>query len=259
MNNPYDIYTLYGGNKRDVLGKASNTSRFAALLLDNFILTMLILPPLLFFLFRNMDAIPTRLFVWSFPMLIPMFVFMLKDIVKGRSPGKWVLGIAVRERADTAKTPSVGKLILRNLLMFFLPIEVLVLVSGEKKLKIGDRLAGTDVYRVPSRLKARFVVIGIILIFALYIGTLVFGVMGVLRTHPSFEAATSFIETHPEVIELVGEVESQTLRSGSVSHSGGYGQAEYVIRVRGSEHTIYIQIHLARPPGGEWEVVWARS
>ena len=189
MNNPYDLYTLYGGDKRIVLGKASTATRVVALLIDFFIIIKLVFPPLLILIFPYVDAVIPRLqpaierlFLLAFPIFTVMLVFVFKDIVKGQSLGKWIMKIAVRDCVDTAKTPSIGKLILRNLPIFIWPIELLFLSGSGKKLKIGDRLAGTNVYRVPVKSKATLVIIIMILSFVI----MVFGIIIVLEASRAF-------------------------------------------------------------------------
>jgi hypothetical protein len=73
----------------------------------------------------------------------------IKDIVKGQSPGKFILGIAVRNQNDTSEMPSVAKLFLRNIFCFLWPIDFLILVFS--KTKIGDKITGTDVYRLSKK------------------------------------------------------------------------------------------------------------
>ena len=87
--------------------------------------------------------------------LAAIFVLIFRDLFKGQSPGKRLLKIAVRSVADPAITPPFGKLVLRNIFMFIWPIEFIVLMCsiGDQR-KIGDRLAGTDVYYISERSSA---------------------------------------------------------------------------------------------------------
>ena len=82
-------------------------------------------------------------------LLILIFVLIFKDIFKGQSPGKIILKIAVRTATDPKIKPSFRKLVLRNIYMTTLPIELIVMVRSSDKRKLGDKLAGTDVYYVP--------------------------------------------------------------------------------------------------------------
>jgi len=206
--------------------------------------------------FRDIDAGPAGI-LSRFPllMLAAFLVYGLKDIIRGQSLGKFLLGIAVRNRADTLEVPSAAKLFLRNVFGFLWPIDFFILVASADKTKIGDKLAGTDVYRISKKPKVFFIVITVILVFALFVGSLVFGISALLSGHPSYEAAISYIEVNPSILNIVGEIESYGFSSGSISYSGGHGLAEHVIRVRGSDGTLYVHVRLERVPGGDWEII----
>jgi len=77
-----------------------------------------------------------------------------------------------------------------------------------------------------------------------------------IRNHESYRIAQSYIETNPRIIELVGEVEGfGFFPSGSINISGGYGQAEFTIRVDGRDGSVHVHTRLAREPRGDWEIV----
>ena len=124
-----------------IMETASTGRRFWAFIIDHIIITIIVLVPSFMFGPINFFGI----------MLAASFLYAIKDIVKGRSPGKFVLGIAVRNQADASETPSAAKLFLRNVLSFLWPVEFIVLLSS--KTKIGDKLAKTNVYRLPKKMK----------------------------------------------------------------------------------------------------------
>jgi len=62
---------------------------------------------------------------------IVIVVHLLKDSIKGQSPGKFIFGLGVRMRDDSEKLPSFGRRMLRNLTL--------------------SRLTGTRVYRIKRR------------------------------------------------------------------------------------------------------------
>jgi hypothetical protein len=48
--------------------------------------------------------------------------YLLKDSIKGISPGKYLLGLAVRDNANYATTPRLAKLFARNLPLLLSPL-----------------------------------------------------------------------------------------------------------------------------------------
>jgi len=107
-------------------------------------------------------------------MLFPFIfiVYCFKDCLYGISPGKYVVGIAVRDKDDYLKTPNVFHLFLRNILLIIWPLEILMLILSKKKQRLGDIIAKTIVVRnhdVRLRyvlLRLFVIVIIIIIIFA---------------------------------------------------------------------------------------------
>ena len=229
--------------------------RIGAFMIDLVLFIFFLLLPYLIFRFSRME---TEGFGSAFPFLILLaafFVFLLKDIVRGQSLGKFMLGIAVRDKADPTQVPSIGKLMLRNVLTFAWLIEVIVLLSGKNKEKLGDILAKTEVYRISK--KPKIVLIGLtgVLVMILFVATTVFGVFAMIYNHSSAHAARAYIETNPRIIELVGEIESFGVPSGGIETAGGHGRAEFTMRVRGSEGTVRVNIRLVREPLRDWEVI----
>ena len=252
MDNYYDNE---GKERNTEPMRVSTAIRICAFMIDHIIITFIVVIP--FVLFSNIDGDTVRVIV-AFPilMLICFFIYCLKDIAKGRSPGKYILGLAVRNRSDTSQVPSVGKLFLRNIFTLMWPIDILILLSSESRLKLGDSIAETDVYRITNKPKVLIIVIAAVLTFTIFISLVVFGSFAVLRSHPSYQAAIHYIETNPRIIELVGDIEGfGSFPSGIISSSGGYGQAEFVIRIIGSENTVYARLVLLREPLRDREVV----
>ena len=245
-----------------MLEKASVLSRVGAFMIDHVIIGSVLVVPFVFIMSGMMETAPIETFIIAFIiiMLVGLFVYCLKDIVKGQSIGKRAVGIAVRNRHDTSQTPSVGKLFLRNILVYLWPLEFLVYLCSKEQTKIGDKLAGADVYRISRKLKLSTIIISIVLACVIYtgafIGMVTFGVLSIFRNHPSYQTAIQYIETNPRVAELVGDIESfGSFPMGSVSIAGGHGQAEFTIRVIGSNDTILVHVRLVREPLQDWEVV----
>jgi uncharacterized RDD family membrane protein YckC len=71
-------------------------------------------------------------------------LYTCKDIINGRSIGKRIFGLAVRD--DNFNLPIKSKLILRNIFTFLWPVELVFILISKQKKKIGDQLVHTDVF-----------------------------------------------------------------------------------------------------------------
>jgi len=260
MENINDTIPDSNDSSQEILEKASLGYRFGAFIVDHIILTSILVVPFIMILFRQMETEPTRVFA-AFPlfMLVAYVVYSLRDIVNGQSFGKYLFGMAVRDSHYTSETPSIARLFIRNIFNFVWPIEFLVLAYSSSKTKLGDRLANTDVYRISKKPKLIMLVIPIILVVVLFVGSLFFGILSFFRNHPAYHMALDYIEDNPRITELVGEIESfGFFPSGNISTSGGHGQADFTIRVYGSDGTAHVRVILVREPLGGWEVVGFR-
>lgn len=75
-----------------------------------------------------------------------MIYFLLKDIYQGRSIGKRVLGIAVRDIGNPSAKPGTLRLVVRNITVILWPVELLLLIL--KRRRIGDIIARTQVTKL---------------------------------------------------------------------------------------------------------------
>jgi uncharacterized RDD family membrane protein YckC len=124
---------------------ASVWRRFLAFMIDNVIITFIVLAPT--FIFGPFFGAAPLIGILSAAFLL----YAIKDMIKGQSPGKFILGIAVRSQTDDSKIPSVAKLFLRNIFVFLWPIDFFILVFS--KTKIGDKLVKTNVYLLSKKPK----------------------------------------------------------------------------------------------------------
>ena len=120
--------------------KADIRKRIAAFVIDHIIYSLILVPPFVIF-------VPFDYFYSAFPifMVIALIAYAFKDIFNGRSIGKRIFMLHVRNYNDCEKTPRLYNLIIRNLLIFFWPVEFLVLLSDKDKRRLGDKLAKTQV------------------------------------------------------------------------------------------------------------------
>ena len=240
----------------ETIDKARFWLRVGAFMIDHAFLTLILSVSFAVLFFTDILSDPAR--ISAFFILVSAFVYCLKDIIKGQSLGKYAVGIAVRNREDTSEIPSAGSLFLRNIFTVLWPIELIVLACS--KTKLGDKMAGTDVYRISKKPKLAIIIIAGVLTLAIatviFVGSLLWGISSIIRNHPSYQTALSYIETNPQIIAQVGEIESfGFLPTGNISTSGGRGQAEFTIRVVGSDDTIRVHIQLTREPLRDWEVI----
>ena len=80
-----------------------------------------------------------------------MLIIYNKDFFQGRSIGKRVIGITVRDLPNSNITPGKLRLFLRNIFLIIWPVEIIMLlVTGRR---IGDFLIKTQVIRMNSESK----------------------------------------------------------------------------------------------------------
>ena len=125
---------------------SSKTIRVFAGLIDYLVLFSLAGFSLFFVLNKTSDITSKEIalkILISFPFMFILYCF--KDSIYGISPGKYVVGIAVRDKDDYQKTPGIFHLFLRNIPLIIWPLEIIVLILSRKKQRIGDIIAKTIV------------------------------------------------------------------------------------------------------------------
>jgi len=135
-----------------LMKKASFDQRLGAFFLDYIIISfasfsiyifVFVVPQIIFGLGETNLAIYSIVF-----MVLVFLVYAFRDVVGGQSVGKRIVGIGVRSISDNYSAPPASKLFLRQIFSFVWFIEFLVLITSKDKRKIGDKLAGTDVYNL---------------------------------------------------------------------------------------------------------------
>ena len=124
-------------NFEDRYSLSSRKRRIVAFLIDHFTMTFLIVAISFmsigtgFLDENNSSSVMAKMLP---TMLIGFLLYFAKDSIKGVSPGKWIMGIMVRDENNHTEIPSVARLFIRNLLIIIWPIEFIVLaISQEKK------------------------------------------------------------------------------------------------------------------------------
>ncbi|MCV9385068.1 RDD family protein [Reichenbachiella ulvae] len=77
-----------------------------------------------------------------------LLLYFCKDLLYGKSPGRWLMGIMVRTE-ESYQLPSKKQLFIRNLYLVIWPIEYLVLAASEDNKRWGDEKANTVVVYTP--------------------------------------------------------------------------------------------------------------
>jgi uncharacterized RDD family membrane protein YckC len=188
------------------------------------------------------------------PMLaVVMALYLCKDVFGGQSIGRAVFAIAVRDAEDPTETPSVGRLVRRNLFLPIWPVELVALLMSERRQRIGDRLADTCVVSMPAPLRPR------LLAGLLFSVTVTFAFLGaathLVRTSAAYAVATAHLRGDTGIAEAVGRVEGfGPMPAGSIQVAEEGGQAELAIVVEGSEGIVRSFVRLEKEPRGEWQV-----
>jgi len=241
--------------EKKILGKGPTiVLRIGAFIFDSIIITIISLTPLLINLDKVSDSVVDYLKCFSLSMLIAFLTFLIKDIFFGRSLGKLLFGLRVRSADDTEMIPPVYQLILRNLLAFLWPVELIWMIADKDGRKLGDRMAGTKVIGYSNKIILRVIVI-CVLIFAFFVSSLTVGILLILKNNASYKTAIEYIENDTEIKNVVGEIEEYgLLPTGSINITNGHGEAFYTIQVKGTSGKITVQVWLTKDPGSDWVV-----
>lgn len=141
-----------------------------------------------------------------------LFPYGLRDLFGGRGLGKWLVGIRVVDATDMTSAASLGKLILRNVTIWFSPVGMLSAHTHPDKMRFGDRLAGTAVvdvaYDPMSSVVARrlFKAMVFLAAGACCIFSAAFGFSKLVRNSEVHETAVAFVTTYEPLHEVTGEV-----------------------------------------------------
>ena len=228
-------------NEHLIYGQPTLGRRVAASMIDNFILTMLGMSPFMFFSgFGDMNA-------------FNMYFTILKDVF-GRSLGKLIFGIHITHGDEPDLRVTAGQRILRNVPLFFGPLEAIMTLRDPYNQRLGDKWAHTLIAAETRKRKLPIILIAAVAsaVFVLYI---FFGVTGIIRSDDSYKTATEFIQSQEEIVTAVGGIERfGQLPSGSLRYSNDSGTADLRITVIGEDATITVKVYLTKQPGEEWVV-----
>lgn len=235
---------------------ASRKIRTLALIIDYFILNTIILLPLIMLIMRfeeteNMGLMFLAVFIGIILLLV---LYSFKDSFKGKSIGKWLLGIGVREEGNLYEVPSISKLFLRNLTLVLGFIEFLVLAVDQNKQRLGDKLAKTVVVKTKemSILKKIVVILSAIMLFCVLMVT---SIVFMLKSSGAYKVSEDYILKHEAIIEETGGIEGFGLfPTGSIQTTNGSGEAIFTIKVKGKNKDVYVDVYLTKELRSDWLV-----
>ncbi|MDR2903788.1 MAG: RDD family protein [Clostridiales bacterium] len=250
----------YQNERTNGMDKAAIGTRVSAFVIDHILLSMLVTLPSILLIFKAVEdassQVSALLTLFPLLMLAGFALYIAKDIIRGRSLGKLMLGIGVRNSEDPSEIPPVHKLFLRNIFLVIWPVELLVLLLSRDHKKLGDRIAGTDIYCVKKPNVCLLIVAGI-LAMVLFVTVLFFGIFSILKNDASYKTAIGYIESNPAIADVAGEIEGYGfLPMGSIQYVNGYSEASYTITVDGSKEDIVVAIQLEKKPIGDWEIIY---
>lgn len=238
---------------------SSRKRRIVAFVIDYFTMTFFIVA--VSFLLIGTDFLNENQLSFFMIKILPMMflgflLYFAKDSIKGISPGKWIMGIMVRDENNSTKVPSIGRLFVRNLFLIIWPVEFIILASSPEKKRLGDKTAKTLVVknpRKPAKLPRALVLATIGIAFFIFLFLFVSSAM---KDSDAYKVAISEIEQNEEIVTEVGGIKDYGMMpTGSVNTSNGYGEAQLEIKVIGNEKDLNVSIYLTKKPNGEWKVI----
>jgi len=241
-------------NRENLVPLATRWRRVTALLIDHTIMCSLGAMSCFVFLGPKWDTSPTFSIVPMFAVfLVVMLIYLSKDNCGGVSPGRFVLGIRVRDKGSPERVPSVARLMMRNILLPIWPVELIVLLLSKSRRRIGDRIANTVVMCAPDSRGYRIAsfVAGAVVLSLLFI---VF-ISHIVRNSSAYEVAVAHLATQQEIVSRVGpDANPGTFPTGSVRVNNGYGEAELRISLDSAEGEVDATVTLQMSPTSGWRV-----
>ncbi|KPU45766.1 cytochrome oxidase complex assembly protein 1 [Oxobacter pfennigii] len=153
------------------------------------------------------------------------------------------------------------------------------MLFNKKNQRTGDRLAGTAVVKLTEDSKhsedeaiekynayigqqkddgasCLKIIVIIIAIGILFFCTLFFGIISLIKSSSAYKEAIYQIQNNEKVLEQTGNIEGYGFfPTGSVSTNNGVGNAEFVIKVKGSNKDVYVHTVLSKFLGSKWRIV----
>ncbi|AWW00418.1 RDD family protein [Arcticibacterium luteifluviistationis] len=236
---------------------SSRKRRVAAFLIDYFALLLVVALVLThetdFMGENNFDELRFR----HLPaMIIGLLLYFAKDSIKGMSPGKWIMGIMVRDENNPNKVPSFGRLFIRNLFLIILPIEFIVLASNQEKKRLGDKTTKAIVVKNPNRPARLPRILTLVVVGISFYTLLFFLVASAMKESDAYKVAITEIEKNEEILSETGGITGYgMIPTGHVDYVNGNGKAQLEINVLGNDKDFKVDVLLTKELNGEWKLI----
>ena len=241
------------------LMKSSRKRRIAAIFIDHFVMTFLMVS-IVFIIMgpnfmdeKNQDSMTTIMLLVMIP---GFFIYFAKDSIKGISVGRWIMGIMIRNENDYNTIPSFWKMFIRNVFIIIWPIEFIVLAASNDKKRIGDKVTKTIVIKNPNKPKRLPRIIALIGLGAVFFSFTYLFAGSAMKSSDAYKVAVQNIEANKEIIEETGGITGYGMMpAGNVSITNGQGQAQLQIKVLGKIKNIEVSVYLEKEQNGHWELI----
>ncbi|EID73878.1 RDD family protein [Imtechella halotolerans] len=238
---------------------SSRKRRIIAFLIDHFIVTFLMVVAVFLMLgpnFMDTDNVGNLTSKIGPTVLLGFLVYFAKDSIKGISPGKWIMGIMVRDEHNLDQVPSIGTLLIRNLFLLIWPIECIVLVFSKEKKRLGDRIGKTVVVKNPVR-SSLYLRISVLAVMGISYFFFIFLFVGnTVKNSEVYKLAISEIEVNEEIqIETGGIKGYGMIPKGTVRITDHVGEANLSIKVLGNQKDLDVGVYLRKEPNENWRLI----
>jgi uncharacterized RDD family membrane protein YckC len=246
-------------NLQENLTLSSRKRRIVAFMIDHFIMTFLI--AIISFLSIGTDFMDENNFNNLTTRILPVMIFgfllyFAKDSVKGTSPGKWVMGIMIRDENNPNEIPSFGRLFIRNLFIIIWPIEFIILATSDNKKRLGDKIAKTIVVKNNNKTTKAPRILALIGVGIVFFTFIFLFTASVMKKSDAYKVAIYEIEQNKEIVsESGGIIEYGMMPTGSINTSNGYGEAQLEIKVFGNKKDLNVSVYLTKKPNGKWILI----
>ena len=194
-------------------------------------------------------------------------LLMLRDGVRGVSPGNLLLGLAARSREAILVPLDTGRGLLRGLPLAVFPLEGIVMLwdlqrgSGFGQ-RLGDRWAGTVVIENPKALRP--------MLRILLANTILFGFFGAalllqdttLRKTAAYQTTAQHLRTHPDTEPLLALHPELNEPELSLDLRSASNLSEVRLRIgppdEDSGHTVRLKLRYLDEQPPRWEIVEMR-
>lgn len=191
-------------------------------------------------------------------LLTYIFLFLAKDSFHGMSLGKWIMGITIRDENLGIEVPSFNRLLLRNMFLFILPMEIIVLAISKDKKRLGDVVFKTIVVNNPKK-ASKFRRILFLLSFVIILIPLILfrsNPKDLLKKSRAYQVALKEIKVNEEIQQVTeGVQKSVKLSNGSINVKNDFGKAHFEFEIHGKTNQINVQLDLTKKPKSDWIIL----